>query len=100
MSTANKFADWCRVPPPAPKNNHTKLLASCLICAVLSVSIFAGLPFYGGIMVGSAGTLAASSTILSISNLGQGTLYIQNATYQQIAEANNSTVQNYENKWT
>ncbi|MGD6805462.1 MAG: hypothetical protein ACQCN4_00675 [Candidatus Bathyarchaeia archaeon] len=95
MSTGNRFADWCRIPPPAPKNNHKKLLASGLICAVLSISIFAGLPLYGTLFVGSAGTLAVSGTALSIANLGQGPLYLQNATYQQIAEANNSTVQNY-----
>jgi hypothetical protein len=46
-------------------------------------------------MIGSAGSLAAPSILLSIANLGQGTLYIQNATYQQTAEANNSTIQNY-----
>ncbi|MGD6852853.1 MAG: hypothetical protein ACQCN6_12415 [Candidatus Bathyarchaeia archaeon] len=96
MSTGNKFVDWCRIPPPAPKNNHKKLVASGVFCAILSVSLLAGLPFYGTLLVGSAGSLAAPSTVLSIANLGQGPLYLQNATYQQTAEANNSTVQNYD----
>lgn len=96
MSTGNKFIDWCRIPPPAPKNDHKKLLASGILCVILSASIFAGLPIYSTLFAGSAGSLAASGTILSIANLGQGPLYLQNATYQQIAEANNATLQNYD----
>ncbi len=96
MSIGNKLIDWCRIPPPAPKNNHKKLLASGVLCAILSVSLIVGIPFYGTLMVGSVGSLAAPSTILSIANLGYGPLYLQNATYQQIAEANNSTLQNYD----
>ncbi len=95
MSAGNKFVDWCRVPPPTPKNDHKKLVVSGVLCAILSVSIFAGLPLYGTLFAGSAGTLAVSGTVLSIANMGQGPLYLQNATYQQTAEANSSTVQNY-----
>lgn len=94
MSTDNKFVDWCRVPPPAPKNDQKKMLASGILCAILCISIFAGLPIYGVLLAGSAGSLTASGTILSVANLGQGSLYLQNATYQQIAEANNATLQN------
>jgi hypothetical protein len=96
MSTGNKFMDWCRIPPPAPKNDHKKLLASGILCVILSASIFAGLPIYSTLFAGSAGGLAGSGTILSIASLGQGPLYLQNATYQQIAEANNDTLQSYD----
>jgi len=96
LSTGGKIVDWCKIPPPAPKNDRKKLLASVILCAILSASIFAGLPIYSILLAGSAGSLAASGTILSIANLGQGPLYLQNATYQQIAEANNATIQNYD----
>ncbi len=90
MSIGNKFFDWCRIPPEPPKHSHKKLLAATLIGAILSVSIFASLaPFYAGLIVGQ-GTVLASSTILSIANVGEGPKYIQNATYQAITETNNS----------
>ncbi len=86
MSMNNSFIDWCRVPPPVPKNDHKKLLASGILCVILSVSIFAGLPIYNAILAGTASSLATSGTILSIANSGHGPLYLQNATYQQMAE--------------
>jgi hypothetical protein len=97
MSVGNNFWHWCRIPPEPPKNKHKKLLAATLICTILSVSILAGLsPFYGGLMAGSGSALTASSYILSVANLGEGPSYLQNVTYQAVAEANNSTVQNYD----
>jgi hypothetical protein len=96
LSIDNKLIDWCRVPPPAPKNDYKKLLASGILCVILSASIFAGLPIYSVLFAGSAGSLVASGTILSIASVGQGPLYLQNATYQQLAEANNATIQNYD----
>lgn len=88
--------DWCRVPPQAPKNDHKKLFASGILCVILSASIFTGLPIYSALFAGSAGSIAVSGTILSIASVGQGPLYLQNATYQQLAEANNATVQSYD----
>ena len=97
MSTGNKFIDWCRIPPPVPKNRHKKLLASTLICTILSVSILVSLvPFYGNLMAGESSALAASSTALSVASFAEGPYFIQNVTYDPMAEANNSTVQNYE----
>jgi hypothetical protein len=97
MSTGNKFIDWCRIPPPAPKNQHKKLLASTLICTILSVSILVSLaPFYGSLMAGQSGALAASGTVLSVANLAEGPYFIQNVTYDPVTDANNSTVKNYE----
>jgi hypothetical protein len=48
-------------------------------------------------MGGQTSALALSTTILSVANLAEGPYYIQNVTYEPIAETNNSTVQNYEN---
>ena len=97
MSTGNKFIDWCRIPPPTPRDGHKKLLASTLICTILSVSILASLaPFYGSLMAGQSSALATSSTALSVASVAEGPYFIQNATYDPVAEANNSTVQNYE----
>ena len=93
MSIGNNFWHWCRIPPEPPKNRHKKILASSLLCTILGVSIFAALaPFYGGLMVGGGSSFA----VLSVANLGEGPSYIQNVTYQPVAEANNSTVPNYE----
>jgi len=92
MSIGNKFFDWCRIPPEPPKNRHRKLLATSLIFTILGTSILVSLGlFYGGVMVGSVNTFAASGTVLSIASLGEGPKYIQNASYQPIAEINNST---------
>ena len=97
MSVGNNFWHWCRIPPEPPKNRHKKLLASSLLCTIIGFSIFASLaPFYGGLIAGQGSALAASSTILSVANLAEGPFYIQNVTYQPLAETNNSTVQNYE----
>jgi hypothetical protein len=97
MSTGNKFIDWCRIPPPAPKNQHKKLLASTLICTILSVSFLVSLaPFYGSLMAGQSSAFAASSTFLTVAGLAEGQYFIQNVTYAPVAEANNSTVRNYE----
>jgi hypothetical protein len=97
MSIGSNFWHWCRIPPDPPKNGHKKLLAGSLICTILSVSIIASLvPFYGGLMAGQGNALAASSGILSVANLAEGPYYMQNVTYQAMADANNSTVQNYD----
>lgn len=96
MSTGSKFFDWCRIPPEPPKDRHKKLLATSLICTILSVSLFTSLAVLnGGFMAGQTSALI-SGTVLSVANLAEGPNYIQNATYQNTAEANNSTVQNYE----
>lgn len=96
MSSGNNFWHWCKIPPEPPKNKHKKLFASSLIC-VLAVSIFAGFtPFYAGLMAGQTSALVLPGTILSVANLAEGPSYIQNVTYQPVAEANNLTIQNYE----
>jgi hypothetical protein len=97
MSTKDSFWDWCRIPPEIPKNRHKKLLAGSLICSILGVSMLvSSIAFYGGLMGGQTSTLALSSTILSVASLAEGPYYIQNVTYQLIAEANASTVPNYD----
>jgi hypothetical protein len=97
MSIGNKFVDWCRVPPEPPQRKYRKLLASGLIFTILSVSVFACLgTFYGPLMVGPSSALSGSSALLTVANLAEGPAYIQNVTYQPVAEANNLTVQNYE----
>ncbi len=98
MSAGHSFWHWCRIPPEPPKNRHKKLLASSLICTILTVSIVTSLaPFFGGLIAGQ-GSVLASSIVLSVAKLGEGPKYIQNATYQPIIESNNSTVQNYD-RW-
>ncbi len=85
MSTDNHFADWCKMPPEPPKNNHKKLLAGGLIFTVLSVGLFACLPLFGiSMMAGQTGALVAPSVVLSVANLAEGPKYIQNVTYQCI----------------
>lgn len=96
MSIGNNFWHWCRISPQPPKNRHKKLLASTMLCTIIGISIFASLaPFYGSLMAGPGG-LELSSTILSVANSGDGPFYIKNATFQPVAETNNSIVQNYE----
>ncbi|PVX23664.1 MAG: hypothetical protein CW716_11645 [Candidatus Bathyarchaeum sp.] len=97
MTNKNGFWRWCRNPPEIPKTKHKKLLVGCLICSVLGVSMLvSSVAFYGGFMSGQTSTIALSSAILSVANLAEGPYYIQNVTYQPIAEANNSTVENYD----
>jgi hypothetical protein len=97
MSLKDSFWDWCRMPPEMPKNRHKKLLVGSLVCSVLGVSILvSSIAFYGGLMGGQTSALAVSSSILSVASLAEGPYYIQNVTYQQTAEANASTVPNYD----
>jgi len=97
MSAKDSFWDWCRNPPEIPKNRHKKLLVGGLICSILGVSMLVSLvSFYSGLMGGQTSAIALSNTILSVANLAEGPYYIQNATYEPIAETNASTVQNYE----
>ena len=93
MSFGKNFWHWCKIPPEPPKNRHKKLFASSLLCTMIGISLFAALAtFSGSLMIGQGGSFA----LLSVANLAEGPSYIQNATYQTVAEANNSTVQNYE----
>lgn len=93
MSIGKNFWHWCRIPREPPKKGHKKLLASSLICNILGATILVSLAlFYGGFMAGQGGNFA----VLSVANLGEGPSFIENATYQPVAEANSSTVQNYE----
>jgi len=97
MSNKNGFWRWCRNPPEIPKSRHKKLLVGSLICSILGVSMLvSSVTFYSGLMGGQTSALAVSSTILSVASLAEGPYYIQNVTYQPIAETNVSTVQNYE----
>jgi hypothetical protein len=97
MSLKDSFWDWCRMPPEMPKNRHKKLLVGSLVCSVLGVSILvSSIAFYGGLMGGQTNALAVSSSILSVASLAEGPYYIQNVTYEPIAEANASTLQNYD----
>jgi hypothetical protein len=97
MSSGRNFWHWCRVPPDPPKSSHKKLLATGLICTLFTISMFASLvPFYGSMMAGQTSALATSSTALTVASFAEGPYFIQNVTYEPMAEANNSTVRNYE----
>lgn len=96
MSTKDSFWDWCRIPPEVPKNRHKKLLVCSLICSILGVTMLSSVTFYSGLMSGQTSALALSNTVLSVANVAEGPYYIQNVTYQPIAETNASTIQNYE----
>lgn len=97
MSNKNGFWRWCRNPPEIPKNGHKKLLVGGLICSVLGVSVLvSSVTFYSVLMGGQTSAFVLPGTILSVANLAEGPYYIQNVTYQPIAETSNSTVQNYD----
>lgn len=70
------------MPPEPPKNRNKKLFAGSLIFTVLSVSLFASLPFFSISMV--TGPASIPGVVLSVANLAEGPKYIQNVTYQRV----------------